>query len=57
VKKVYKLLCKLIISPFLIYIFDLILVKFGLMVPINLYTILLVGLLGVPGLFILLILI
>ena len=56
-KKISKMVCKLIISPFLIYIFDLLLVKFGLMIPINLYTILVVGLLGIPGLFIILILI
>jgi pro-sigmaK processing inhibitor BofA len=57
VKKISKMVCKLIISPFLIYIFDLLLIKFGLMIPINLYTILVVGLLGIPGLFIILILI
>ncbi len=56
-KKISKMVCKLIISPFLIYIFDLLLIKFGLMIPINLYTILVVGLLGIPGLFIILILI
>ncbi len=53
-KKVYKVVCRFILSPFIIYIFDLILVKFGMMIPINLYTILLVGILGIPGLFIIL---
>ena len=44
-----------LVSPFLIYIYDLIASPFHLVIPINIVNILIVGFLGMPGLIMLVI--
>lgn len=53
-KKLLSLLKGLLVSPFLIYIYDLVASPFNLTIPINILTVLIVGLLGIPGLIMLL---
>lgn len=48
-KKLYKLFKALIVSIFLIYAFNLIAAPIDLIIPINLITILLVCIFGVPA--------
>ena len=48
-KKVYKLFKNIIVSIFLIYAFNLIAAPIDLIIPINLITILLVCIFGVPA--------
>ena len=49
-KKILNFLKNILISPFLIYIYNLIANPLGLIIPINIVTIIVVGLLGIPGL-------
>ena len=42
---------KVIVSSFLLYGFNLIAGTFGLIIPINLFTVLLVSVLGLPAIF------
>ena len=53
-KKLLSLLKGLLVSPLLIYIYDLVASPFNLTIPINILTVLIVGLLGIPGLIMLL---
>ena len=50
-KKIFKFIKKIIVSIFLLYGYNIISQSFGMMVPINIYTVLAVSLLGVPALF------
>ena len=50
IKKIVK---KIIFGAFLLYGYNLIAVSFGLMIPINYITILLVGILDIPAMFML----
>lgn len=49
-KKILKYLKNFLLAPFLIYIYNLIGSPLGLIVPINVLTVLIVGVLGIPGL-------
>lgn len=51
VKKVYSIIRKLIFGAFILYGYNMIATNFNLIIPINLITIPLVGLLGIPALF------
>lgn len=55
-KKILFLVKRFILSSFILYGYNLIAASFNLVVPINLITIALVGGLGVPGLFALILL-
>lgn len=48
-KIVLKYLKKIILAPFMIYLYNLIAVPLNLIIPINIFTIFIVGLLGIPG--------
>lgn len=48
-KKLYGILKSFLITPFIIYIFDTMAVGVDLYIPVNIATIVIVGLLGVPG--------
>lgn len=50
-KRLFKVLKKVIFSVFLIYSYNIIAEPLGLIIPINLITIFLVTILGVPALF------
>lgn len=45
----FKVLKKIIFSAFIIYSFNIIAVKFNIVIPINLFTIAIVTVLDVPG--------
>jgi len=49
-KLIFKYLKRFILGGFLLYAYNLIAVTFNITVPINLFTILIVGLLDIPGL-------
>ena len=49
-KRIFKYLKRFILGGFLLYAYNLIAVTFNITVPINLFTILTVGLLDIPGL-------
>ena len=49
-KKVIDLLKKVVISGFLLYGYNLIAVNFNMIIPINIFTVLGVALLGAPAL-------
>lgn len=51
----FKYLKRFILGGFLLYAYNLIAVTFNIMVPINLFTIITVGLFDIPGLLALLI--
>ncbi|MEG0025637.1 MAG: pro-sigmaK processing inhibitor BofA family protein [Bacilli bacterium] len=51
VKQIVVLFRKIIVSSFLLYGFNLIASSFGLLIPINIITVLFVSILGLPGLF------
>ncbi len=50
-----NILKKFIIAPFILYIYNLIALPLNIIIPINIFTILIVGIFGIPGLLILLI--
>lgn len=50
VKKIFKILKKIVFSMFLIYGYNLIAVPLGILVPLNILTILYVSIFGVPAL-------
>lgn len=54
-KKVLILLKKLILAPFILYIYNLIAAPLNLIIPINLFTIIFITFLGIPGLITLLV--
>lgn len=48
--KLFKLLKKVVISGFLLYGYNLIAVNFNMIIPINLFTLLIISFLGAPAL-------
>ena len=50
-KKIFKFIKKIIVSIFLLYGYNIISQSLGMMVPINIYTVLAVSILGIPALF------
>lgn len=50
-KQILLLFKKIIVSSFLLYGYNLIAGTFGLMIPINIFTVLLISILGLPALF------
>lgn len=49
-KKIFKVIKRVIMSVFLLYGYNLIAAPLGFIIPINLITILLISLLGIPAL-------
>ena len=49
-KVIYKYIKKIILGGFLLYAYNLIAITFNINIPINIYTIITVGLLDIPGL-------
>ena len=49
--KIFYCLKKIVFSAFLLYGYNLIAVNFNMIIPINLITLLLVSILGAPGIF------
>lgn len=49
-KKIQYILKQFLLAPFILYIYNLIAVPLNLIIPINIITIFIVGLLGIPGL-------
>ena len=52
-KKVWRILQKIIISTFILYGYNLIATRFNLVIPINVFTVGSVSILGFPMLFVL----
>lgn len=50
-KKIFKFIKKIILSIFILYGYNLISQSFGMIIPINIYTILLLSIFGIPILF------
>lgn len=50
-KKVFSAIKKIILSAFILYGFNLIASPLNIIVPINVVTVLVIALLGMPGLF------
>lgn len=55
-KKVWRILQKIIISTFILYGYNLIATRFNLVIPINVFTVGTVSILGFPMLFVLVLL-
>ena len=55
-KKVWRILQKIIISTFILYGYNLIATRFNLVIPINIFTVGSVSILGFPMLFVLVLL-
>lgn len=55
-KKVWRILKKIIISTFILYGYNLIATRFNLVIPINVFTVGSVSILGFPMLFVLVLL-
>lgn len=53
-KIIVKLVKRIVLSAFLLYGYNLISVNFNMIIPINIYTVVLVSILGVPVIFALL---
>ena len=51
-KKIWQIIKKIILSTFILYGYNLIAVKFNLVIPINLITVLSISILGFPILFV-----
>lgn len=49
-KKIYGLLKRIIISAFLLYSFNLVMSPLNILIPINLITVSILVVLGIPGL-------
>ena len=49
-EKLIHVLKNIIFAPFILYIYNLIFLPVNMLIPINVCTILVVGLLGLPGL-------
>lgn len=56
-KKIFQILKKIVFSMFLIYGYNLIAVPLGILVPLNILTVLYVAIFGVPALLSLIVLI
>lgn len=50
-KKILKFMKRIILSIFVLYGYNLISQSLGMIIPINIYTILLLSILGIPALF------
>lgn len=50
-KKIFKFIKKIILSIFLLYGYNFIAQSIGIIIPINIYTVLLLSLFGIPSLF------
>ena len=50
-KKIYKLLKKIVVSAFILYSYNLISVPLNLIVPINISTVSILTIFGIPSLF------
>lgn len=50
-KFIIKLMKRIILSAFLLYGYNLIAVNFNMIIPINVYTVGLVSILGIPSVF------
>ncbi len=50
-KKILKFIKRIILSIFVLYGYNLISQSLGMIIPINIYTILLLSILGIPALF------
>jgi len=50
-KKIFKFIQKMIVSAFILYSYNVIASPLNLIVPINLFTILILTILGLPALF------
>lgn len=50
-KKIFKFIKRIILSIFVLYGYNLISASIGMIIPINIYTILTLSLLGLPALF------
>lgn len=48
-KNIYLIIKKLVVSLCLIYSLNIIICKTGIIIPINIYTISIISILGVPG--------
>ena len=55
-KNILSFIRNIVLAPFIIYLYDLVASPLNLIVPINICTIIIVWLLGIPGLVALLIL-
>ena len=55
-KKIFSIVKNLVFAPFIIYIYNLIAFPLGIIIPINIFTLAIVGLFGFSGLFTLIIL-
>lgn len=49
-KKILKILRGLLFAPFILYIYNLISLPLNLIIHINIFSIVFVGILGIPGL-------
>lgn len=49
-KKIYKIIKKFVFGAFALYAYNLLAVSFNLVMPINIFTIILVSFLGLPAL-------
>lgn len=49
-RSIIKVFRKLILAPFIIYIYNLIAAPLNLVIPINIFTVIFVSFLGIPGL-------
>lgn len=49
-EKILKILRGLLFAPFILYIYNLISLPLNLIIPINIFSIVFVGILGIPGL-------
>lgn len=49
-KAFYKVIKSFLVAPFVIYLYNLIAVSFDLVIPINFFSIMFVGLFGMSGL-------
>lgn len=54
-KTILNIIKKIVLAPFILYIYNLIASPLNLLIPINVFTIIVVGILGIPGLITLLI--
>ena len=52
-KKIFDILKKIIVSVLLIYAYNKIMLPLDVLIPINIFTILLVSILGIPSMFML----
>ena len=55
-KKILEIIKKIILSDFILYVYNLIATRFNLVIPINIITLLSVSFLGFPMLFVLVLL-